>query len=62
MRWLTALGYAERALLALPVPGHSARRYWAHVRASLRPGRGEGIREAAERLNASLSAARRGPL
>ncbi len=54
VRWLTALGYAERALLALLAPGHSARRYWAHVRATLRPGHGEGVREAAERLNASL--------
>jgi GT2 family glycosyltransferase len=54
VRWLTALSYAERALAALALPGHSAGRYWAHVRASLEPGRGEGLREAAERLNASL--------
>jgi len=56
VRWLTALAYAERALLALAAPGHSARRYWAHVRATLQPARGEGLREAAERLNASLPA------
>ncbi|HUH80855.1 MAG TPA: glycosyltransferase [Solirubrobacteraceae bacterium] len=54
VRWLTALAYAERALAALVLPGHSARRYLAHVRATVRPGRGEGLREAAERLNASL--------
>jgi len=56
VRWLTALAYGERALAALVLPGHSARRYRAHVRATLRPGRGEGVREAAERLNASLQA------
>ena len=56
VRWLTALAYAERALLALAAPGHSARRYWAHVRAPLHPARGAGLREAAERLNASLPA------
>ena len=54
VRWLTALGYGERALAALVLPGHSARRYLAHVHATLRPGSGEGVREAAERLNASL--------
>jgi N-acetylglucosaminyl-diphospho-decaprenol L-rhamnosyltransferase len=56
VRWLTALAYAERALAALLAPGHSPRRYWAHVRATLRPQRGEGVREAAERLNAALQA------
>ncbi len=54
VRWLTALAYAERALAALVLPGHSPRRYRAHVRATLQPSRGEGLREAAERLNASL--------
>jgi N-acetylglucosaminyl-diphospho-decaprenol L-rhamnosyltransferase len=56
VRWLTALAYAERALAALVAPGHDPRRYWAHVRATLQPGRGAGLREAAERLNASLAA------
>ena len=55
VRWLSAAAYAERALAALVLPGHDARRYWAHVRASLAPGRGEGLREAAERFNASLA-------
>ena len=35
----------------LVLPGHSAARYWAHVVATLAPGRGEGLREAAERPN-----------
>ena len=55
VRWLTAAGYAERALAALVLPGHSPRRYWSHVRATLHPSRGEGLREGAERLNASLA-------
>jgi GT2 family glycosyltransferase len=51
VRWLTAWAYAVRSLAALVLPGHSARRYWRHVTASLCPGRGEGLREAAERYN-----------
>ncbi len=50
-RWLTAWPYALRALAALVLPGHSARRYWAHVGATLHPSRGEGVREAAEQYN-----------
>ena len=53
MRWLTALAYLERAVAALVLPGHSAARYWQHVAATLRPGRGEGIAEAAA-FNAAL--------
>jgi N-acetylglucosaminyl-diphospho-decaprenol L-rhamnosyltransferase len=52
VRWLTALAYVERAAAALVLPGHSASRYWQHVRATLRPGRGEGIAEAAAAFNA----------
>jgi N-acetylglucosaminyl-diphospho-decaprenol L-rhamnosyltransferase len=48
---LTALAYAERALAAPALPGHSARRYWRHVTATLWPARGEGLREAAEAYN-----------
>ncbi len=55
VRWLTAWTYALRALAALALPGHNARRYWLHVRAALAPARGEGLREAAGRFNASLS-------
>ncbi len=51
VRWLTALSYAIRAAAALVVPGHDPRRYWRHATATLRPGRGEGLREAAERRN-----------
>jgi GT2 family glycosyltransferase len=52
VRWLTAWPYALRALVALLLPGHSARRYWRHVTATLHPERGEGLREAAARYNA----------
>jgi hypothetical protein len=52
VRALTAWSYALRALAALLVPGHSPRRYMRHVTATLAPGRGEGLREAAERYNA----------
>ncbi len=55
VRWLTALAYAERALAALVLPGHSAKRYWRHVTATLFPTRGEGLREAAETYNRSFS-------
>ena len=51
MRWLTAWPYALRALAALVLPGHSPRRYWRHVTATLRPDRGEGLREAADAYN-----------
>ncbi len=53
VRWLTALSYAERALAALLLPGHSAKRYWRHVTATLLPTRGEGLREAANAYNHS---------
>lgn len=51
VRWLTAWTYALRALAAVALPGHSPRRYWRHVAATLMPGRGEGIREAAAAHN-----------
>jgi GT2 family glycosyltransferase len=50
-RALTAWTYAARALAALVLPGHDPRRYWLHARQALRPGRGQGIREAAENYN-----------
>jgi N-acetylglucosaminyl-diphospho-decaprenol L-rhamnosyltransferase len=51
LRPLHAFPYLLRALAALVLPGHSARRYWLHARQALRPGNGEGIREAAEAYN-----------
>ena len=51
VRWLTAWSYAVRALAALVLPGHSPRRYWRHVTATLCPARGEGLREAADAYN-----------
>ena len=59
VRVLTAWTYAARALAALVLPGHDARRYWLHARQALRPGSGEGIREAAENYN-RMRAARSG--
>jgi N-acetylglucosaminyl-diphospho-decaprenol L-rhamnosyltransferase len=51
VRALTAWSYAVRALVAMVLPGHSARRYTWHAYHSLLPGRGEGLREAADELN-----------
>jgi GT2 family glycosyltransferase len=56
VRLLTAWTYALRALAALVLPRHSARRYWRHVTATLLPGRGEGLREAAIEHNRRLRA------
>ena len=47
VRLLTAFTYALRALVALVLPRHDARRYWRHVTATIWPARGEGLREAA---------------
>ena len=40
-----------RSVLALAAPGHDARRYRRHATASLFPGRGEGLAEAAADFN-----------
>jgi N-acetylglucosaminyl-diphospho-decaprenol L-rhamnosyltransferase len=57
VRVLTAWAYAVRAGAALALPGHNPRRYWRHVTATLFPGRGEGLAEAAATFNRRL----RGP-
>jgi N-acetylglucosaminyl-diphospho-decaprenol L-rhamnosyltransferase len=54
VRGLTAWAYAVRAAAALLLPGHSARRYWRHVTATLAPSRGEGLAEAAAEFNRGL--------
>jgi N-acetylglucosaminyl-diphospho-decaprenol L-rhamnosyltransferase len=54
LRPLLAWPYLLRAVAALVLPGHSTRRYWLHARQALSPGRGEGIREAAEAYNRAL--------
>ncbi|MEX1141917.1 MAG: glycosyltransferase family 2 protein [Thermoleophilaceae bacterium] len=51
VRALGVAFYLQRALAALALPGHDPRRYLLHARQELRPGRGEGIREAAEDYN-----------
>ncbi|HWI72984.1 MAG TPA: glycosyltransferase family 2 protein, partial [Baekduia sp.] len=51
VRILTAWTYAVRALVAYVAPGHDPKRYWRHVTATLRPARGEGLREAAHEFN-----------
>ena len=38
---------AARTRRSSPLPGHDSRGYWRHVTATLLPGRGEGLREAA---------------
>jgi N-acetylglucosaminyl-diphospho-decaprenol L-rhamnosyltransferase len=51
VRVLTAWAYAVRTAAAVVVPGHDPKRYWKHVTATLRPARGEGLREAAHEFN-----------
>ena len=47
--------YIARAAAAALLPGHDPRRYLLHARQELLPGRGEGIREAAEAHNRALA-------
>jgi GT2 family glycosyltransferase len=53
VRWLTAWTYGVRAVAALVLPKHDAKRYFKHVSATLFPRRGEGLAEAAEEFNRS---------
>ena len=61
LRPLLALPYLLRTLAALVTPGRDPRRMCFHARQALAPGRGEGIREAAEAHNRRLAAAARRP-
>jgi N-acetylglucosaminyl-diphospho-decaprenol L-rhamnosyltransferase len=61
LRPLHAFPYLLRAAAALVLPGHSARRYWLHACQALRPGHGEGIREAAEAYNLRIGPRRESP-
>jgi N-acetylglucosaminyl-diphospho-decaprenol L-rhamnosyltransferase len=51
--------YLVRAAAAVALPDHDPRRYLIHARQQLIPGRGEGIREAAEAYNARRGGLRR---
>ena len=51
VRLLGAWFYLALALAGAVAPGHDSRRYLLHARQELTPGRGEGIREAAEEYN-----------
>ena len=55
VRVLTAWPYLVRAMAALALPGHDPRRYLLQARQALVPGRGEGIRDAAEAYNRLLA-------
>ncbi|MGE4426035.1 MAG: glycosyltransferase [Solirubrobacteraceae bacterium] len=55
-RPLAAWPYLLRMLVAPLLPGHDPRRHAWHVRATLCPKHGEGIREAADAFNARLDA------
>jgi GT2 family glycosyltransferase len=57
LRPLLALPYLLRAAAALVIPGRDPRRFWMHARQALRPGHGEGIREAAAAHNAAADSA-----
>ena len=56
LRPLLAFPYLVRTAAAVVTPGRDPRRMWFHARQALRPGRGEGIREAAEAFNARRAA------
>jgi N-acetylglucosaminyl-diphospho-decaprenol L-rhamnosyltransferase len=56
-RLLWTWSYLVRALAALVLPGRDPARYWTHAVQELSPGRGDGIREAAEAHNRRLEEA-----
>jgi len=57
-RALAAWTYGVRALAATVLPGHDPRWYLLHARQALDPGRGEGLREAAQALNRAAARGR----
>ncbi|MBV9213421.1 MAG: glycosyltransferase family 2 protein, partial [Actinobacteria bacterium] len=57
VRALTAWAYLARAGAALFLPGHAPSRYLLHARQALMPGRGDGVREAADRYNRARAGA-----
>jgi N-acetylglucosaminyl-diphospho-decaprenol L-rhamnosyltransferase len=59
LRPLLAFPYAVRAVAARFAGSRDPARMWTHARQALRPGRGEGIREAAEAFNRRADAASR---
>jgi N-acetylglucosaminyl-diphospho-decaprenol L-rhamnosyltransferase len=60
-RALWSLSYLPRAVAALFMPGQDPGTYWLHARQALRPGRGEGMREAAEAYNAKRAMGTQAP-
>ena len=56
MRPLIAFPYVLRSVAATVLPGHDPERYRAHVRATMNPARGEGLKEAAAAYNLRASA------
>jgi N-acetylglucosaminyl-diphospho-decaprenol L-rhamnosyltransferase len=54
-RLLWSLSYLPRAVAALFMSNQDPGTYWLHARQALRPGHGEGMREAAEAYNAQRS-------
>ncbi len=56
LRPLLAFPYLLRTVAAAVTPGRDPRRMWFHARQALRPGHGEGVREAADAFNARRAA------
>jgi N-acetylglucosaminyl-diphospho-decaprenol L-rhamnosyltransferase len=60
-RLLWSLSYVPRAVAARFMRNQEPGTYWLHARQALRPGRGEGMREAAAAYNLSLAEPGGGP-
>jgi len=55
VRLLTAWSYALRAIAATVLPNRPAKVFWAHARQALFPGRGESLRDRAQKRESSSS-------